>query len=112
FLLHSLNSMGGTGSFRVEGGNDNLPRAFAGKVKGLRCGAAVATVRQDESGVQVTLRSGETVRGDRAICALPCPAIGRILDEARLPDGKRRAIREQNYSRTVKVFLQSRTRFW
>jgi monoamine oxidase len=31
---------------------------------------------------------------------------------ARLSDAKQRAIREQFYSRTVKVFLQARTRFW
>jgi monoamine oxidase len=38
--------------------------------------------------------------------------IGRILDGARLSPAKAKAIREQHYSRTVKVFLQSRTRFW
>jgi monoamine oxidase len=38
--------------------------------------------------------------------------IDRLFDEARLSDPKTRAIREQNYSHTVKVFLQSRTRFW
>jgi monoamine oxidase len=38
--------------------------------------------------------------------------IGRIFDDARLSAPKQRAIREQHYSRTVKVFLQSRTRFW
>ncbi|HXI27263.1 MAG TPA: NAD(P)/FAD-dependent oxidoreductase, partial [Vicinamibacterales bacterium] len=65
--------------------------------------------------VDVVMRAGtgtETLRADRAICTLPCPAIGRILDDARLPAAKQRAIREQHYSRTVKVFLQSRTRFW
>jgi monoamine oxidase len=43
---------------------------------------------------------------------LPCPAIGRILEDARLSAGKRAAIRDQNYSRTVKVFLQARSRLW
>jgi monoamine oxidase len=38
--------------------------------------------------------------------------MGTILDEARLSSVKIRAIREQHYSRTVKVFLQTRTRFW
>jgi monoamine oxidase len=36
----------------------------------------------------------------------------RIFDDARLSAAKQRAIREQHYSRTVKVFLQTRTRFW
>ena len=43
---------------------------------------------------------------------MPCPVIGRIFDDARLSAGKQRATREQHYSRTVKVFLQTRTRFW
>ena len=38
--------------------------------------------------------------------------IGTIFEEAHLSDQKRRAIREQYYSRTIKVFLQTRTRFW
>lgn len=38
--------------------------------------------------------------------------IGRILESARLSSAKEQAIREQYYSRTVKVFLQMRTRFW
>jgi monoamine oxidase len=72
-------------------------------------------VRQDDSGVDVTVRAGtatETLRADRVVCALPTPVIGPMLDAARLSAAKQRAIREQHYSRTVKVFLQSRTRFW
>ena len=68
-------------------------------------------MKQDERSVQITLQAGsatETINADRAIC----PAIGKIFQDARLSDGKQRAIREQNYSRTVKVFLQSRRRFW
>ena len=114
FLLHRLNSRGSTGSFRIEGGNDRLPAEFSKRVN-IRYGAAVVAVKQDDRGVDVVVRSGgaeETLRGDRAVCALPCPVIGRIFEDARLSDSKRRAIREQYYSRTVKVFLQSRTRFW
>src|SRR4029434_4050158 len=32
--------------------------------------------------------------------------------DTRLSNEKTRAIREQHYSRTIKVFLQTRTRFW
>jgi monoamine oxidase len=112
YLLHIVNSTGGTGSFRIEGGNDHLPRALAAKVLDLQYNAPAVSLRQDDRSVQCTLRNGQTVTADRAICALPCPAIGRILDDARLSPAKRTAIREQNYSQTVKVFLQTRTRFW
>jgi monoamine oxidase len=114
FVLHAANSRGSTGNYRIEGGNDMLPRAFATRVD-VRYGAPVVGVRQDDRGVDIVVRGGaadETLRADRLICTLPCPAIGSIFDGARLSAAKQRAIREQHYSRTVKVFLQTRRRFW
>ena len=115
FLLHGLNARGGGSvSFHIEGGNDGLPREFARRVD-VRYGTPAVAVKQDDRGVNVTLRSGrgtETLRADRVVCALPCPVIGTIFDASRLSSEKQRAIREQHYSRTTKVFLQTRTRFW
>lgn len=114
FLLHGLNSRGPGVSYRVEGGNDGLPRELAKRVT-IRYGTPVVGVRQDDRGVEVTVRAGggsETLRADRIVCALPTPVIGKMFDESRLSAAKQRAIREQHYARVVKVFLQSRTRFW
>jgi monoamine oxidase len=52
------------------------------------------------------------MEADRAVCALPCPVIGRMFVGARLSEAKQKAIREQSYSHTVKVFLTARRRFW
>lgn len=114
FLLHSLNSRGGGPSYHIEGGNDLLPREFAKRVT-IRYGSPVLRVKQDDRGVDVSIRVGrgsETLRADRVVCALPCPVIGTIFDDSRLSPSKQRALREQHYSHTTKVFLQSRTRFW
>ena len=114
FLLHGLNSRGSTISYRIEGGNDRLPREFSKRVE-VRYGAPVVGVKQDDRGVEVSIRIAggtETLTADRVVCAMPCPVIGRIFQDARLSNAKQQAIREQNYSRTVKVFLQTRTRFW
>jgi len=114
YLLHGLNSRGSTTYFRIEGGNDRLPAEFARRVD-IRYGAPAAAIAQSEEGVSITIRGpagAETLRADRAVCTLPCPVIGSILQGARPSGAKLQAIREQNYSRTVKVFLQSRTRFW
>ena len=81
----------------------------------MRYGAPVVAVKQDERGVDVFIRTKggtETLTADRVVCAIACPVIGRIFDDARLSDAKQRAIRQQHYSRTAKVFLQTRTRFW
>jgi monoamine oxidase len=114
FLLHGLNSRGGAVSYRVEGGNDRLPEEFSKRVD-IRYGTPVLRVSQDDRGVRVVVQTGgaaETLTADRVICGLPCPVIGDMFKDARLSEAKLRAIREQHYSRTVKVFLQSKTRFW
>jgi monoamine oxidase len=114
FLLHGLNSRGAPMSYRVDGGNDRLPFEFSKRVD-VRYGSPVLGVKQDDRGVDVLLQAGgatEMLRADRVVCALPCPVIGRIFESARLSSAKEQAIREQYYSRTVKVFLQTRTRFW
>lgn len=114
YLTHGLNSRGSTAYYRVEGGNDRLPAEFARRVS-IRYGAPVASIGQSDSGVTVVVRGSggnETLQADHAVCALPCPVIGGMLQDARISEAKARAIREQNYSQTAKVFLQSRTRFW
>jgi len=114
FLLHRLNSMGGSASYRIDGGNDGLPREFAKRVN-VRYGTPVMSVTQRDGGVDVIARTGESTErmtADRVVCALPCPVIGTIFQDARLSAAKQRAIHEQHYARVVKVFLQSRTRFW
>src|SRR5262249_47734965 len=109
-----LNSMGGPASYRIDGGNDGLPREFAKRVN-VRYGTPVMSVTQQDGGVDVLAKAGgatQRLTADRVVCALPCPAIGAIFQDARLSANKQRAIREQHYARVVKVFLQSRTRFW
>ena len=114
FLLHGLNSRGSNVRYHIEGGNDRLPEEFAKRVD-VRYGTPVVGVTQSGSGVKVSIRSvggAATMAADRVVCAIPCPVIGGIFKDARLSEAKQRAIREQNYSRTIKVFLQTRTRFW
>jgi monoamine oxidase len=114
FLLHGLNSQGASMAYRIEGGNDRLPHEFAKRVT-VRYGTPVTAVRQSDTGVEVIVWSAgapATIAADRVVCALPCPVIGPMFADARLSAEKLRAIREQHYSRTVKVFLQSSRRFW
>jgi monoamine oxidase len=114
FLLHGLNSRGSTRSFRIEGGNDRLPAEFSKRVR-IRYGSPVIGVTQDDRSAQVIVRINggtETLAADRVVCAIPCPVVGAIFQDARLSAAKLRAIREQHYSRTAKVFLQTRERFW
>src|SRR5436190_11201161 len=101
FLLHGLNSRGAAISYRIEGGNDLLPKEFAKRVD-VRYGTPVVAVSQDDNGVKVAIRTTggiATLTADRVVCAIPCPVIGKIFQDARLSDVKQKAIREQYYSR-------------
>ena len=114
YLMYSMNLAGVRESFHIQGGNEQLPRALAARVN-VRYGCAVTAIEQTEAGVKVIARRGngiEVFEAARAVCALPCPVIGPALDGARLTGAKMAAIRSQRYSRSVKVFLQTRTRFW
>jgi monoamine oxidase len=101
--------------WRIAGGNDQLPRAFAEKLASrIRYGAAVVRVRHDEAGVVVHYRQAgdeRELRADHAICTIPFPVL-RTLDVAPLSTAKRRAIAELPYPSVTKVIIQTRTRFW
>jgi len=101
--------------WKIAGGNERLPGAFAEKLATrIRYGAAVARVRHDERGVVVHYRqAGEMreLRADHAICTIPFPVL-RTLDVAPLSAEKRRAIAELRYSAVTKVIIQTRVRVW
>jgi monoamine oxidase len=48
FVLHSVNSRGSIQNYRIDGGNDRLPREFATRVD-VKYGVPVVGVRQDDS---------------------------------------------------------------
>ena len=60
YLLHRLNSMGSPISYRIEGGNDLLPKAFSHRVE-IRYGTPVVGVTQSDRAIQVSTRSGGAV---------------------------------------------------
>jgi hypothetical protein len=80
FILHGLNRRGSSASYKIDGGNELLPQAFA-KRASIRYATPVMSVTQSDREVQVTVRNGrgpETLTADRVVCTLPCPVIGRI----------------------------------
>ena len=104
-----------TAWWRIAGGNDRLPIAFATSLASrISYGTPVLRIRHDASGVIVTYRQADTVRelrADHAICTIPFPVL-RHLDIAPLSDAKRRAIAELPYPDVTKIMIQTRSRFW
>ncbi len=80
-------------------------------------GARVSKLDYSDRGVTITYtdRAGhnpQQISGDYAIVTCTLPALAQIEENPPFSPGKRRAIRELEYTQSAKVFLQTRSRFW
>lgn len=110
-------SLGETGRWhKVEGGNDQLPRAFAEKLAGkVVYGAVVSKVEQDAKGARVIFKhagAAETLPADYVVCAIPFAVLGRVEFAPRLSEQKTRVRDEMTYELAARAFMQTRERFW
>jgi len=105
-----------TTRYKIEGGNDLLPKAFAGKLKyKIHYGSPVVRIERDSKIVRaIVARPGtrQTFEADHLICAVPFPALRRIEVQPPFSERRRKAIAELRYDSVTRVILQCRTRFW
>ena len=101
---------------RLRGGNDQLPKALAGKLgKRVRYGAAVQRVTQDKAKVRLSVsRAGELeqVEADRVILAIPFSVLRQVEMDGSFSLQKRAVISKLRYEAITRVYLQSSSRFW
>lgn len=105
-----------TNMVEIEGGMDNLPRAFLPALQDhIRFGAKM--VAMDQSPEQVTIhyrtqagRFSET--GDYAIITVPFPVLRHVEMLKPLSRQKQRAIRQLHYDASAKILFQCKRRFW
>lgn len=102
--------------YRINGGMDLLPRAFANRLDGrIRYGAAATAIHGDAHGIEVTSQESGTEhswRGHFVVCAVPYTTLRSIRVSPALPDDKRRIITECRYQSATRVFFQLRDRGW
>jgi monoamine oxidase len=105
-----------TTRYKIDGGNDLLPKAFAGKLKEkIHYGSPVVCIEQDSNGVRAIAVQSEmhrTFEADRLICAVPFPALRRVEVAPPFSEQRRKAIAELRYDTVTRVILQCRSRFW
>jgi len=105
-----------TRHYKIRGGNDLLPKAFAARLaEKIHYGAPVVRIEHDANGVKaVFFRAGSyhTVTADHMICAVPFAVQKNIEVSPPFTVEKQRAIEELPYLSASKIFLQSRSRFW
>jgi monoamine oxidase len=98
--------------YRIRGGNDRLPGAFAERLRAsLALEAPVESIQSRQSGVRV-VAAREEVEADYCVIAVPLPALRGIELDADLPRSVRDAVARVQYGDVTKTALQYERRFW
>lgn len=115
-LIRELNLSFGATRNKIIGGNDLLPTRMAEELSGLiQYGTKVLDLRQDESGVEVTVsRNGErtTLSADRMICGFPLTIVKKMGFVKSLSPAKQKAINEMSYWDLSRTVMQVDERYW
>lgn len=109
----------GTGANRIVGGNDVLISAFRKKIEeaGVKIvlNARVRKIGQSKRGVSATYSIGRrsvVAEADHLVCTIPFAALRDVTFDPALPPEKARAIREIQYTRVTKVYMQGKRFEW
>ncbi|AZB72733.1 flavin monoamine oxidase family protein [Synechococcus elongatus] len=100
--------------FRIQGGNDRLPKAMATAIGSERfvLGAPVVAIEQQANRVTVTVKDGRTFQGDAVISTIPFTVLPEVAVRPGWSAGKRRMFAEMEWEQTVKVIAQTRSPVW
>jgi monoamine oxidase len=100
----------------VRGGNDNLPRTLAGRLRGqIRYGAAVHSIENLTDRVITRYRQGSSERSieaDFALSTLPFGCLRLVDVRPELSPAKADLVRNVTHTSVTRVYLQTDTRFW
>ena len=103
-------------SFRIRGGNDQLPKALARSLGArIHYRATLERIQQNSKGVGVTVNTSgrrSQISADYLICAIPFTVLRSIEISPAFSEGKLRAIRELSYNSVTRVYVQTPTRSW
>src|SRR5690348_7556233 len=104
-----------TTRYKIDGGNDLLPKAFAERLKEqIHYGSPVSRIEQTSDRVRATaIQSGihRTFEADRLVCAVPFPPLRRVEVQPPFSERRRKAIAELRYDTVTRVIMQCRSRF-
>lgn len=102
--------------YKIRGGTDLLPKAFAARLpEKVHYAVPVVRIEQSAQGVKAVFRHAgvhHAVAGDYLVCAVPFTVQRNIEVAPAFSVEKQRAIEQLPYLSASKIFLQSRQRFW
>ena len=102
--------------YKIRGGTDLLPKAFASRLsEKIHYAAPVVKIEQNGQGVKAIFQQAgayHTLAGDYLICAVPFTVQKNIEVAPPFSVEKQMAIEQLPYLSGSKIFLQSKKRFW
>lgn len=102
--------------FFIRGGSDTFPKAFAAKLGDrIHYGLPAVKIEQDTRGVRVICQqadSHQTFSADYLICAIPFAVLRDVEISPGFSPAKQQVIAQLGNTSVVRVFLQTRKRFW
>lgn len=103
-------------SFFIRGGSDTFTKAFAAKLgERIHYGLPVVKIEHDSRGVRVICQQAgnlQTFSADYLICAIPFSVLKRVEVSPGFSPAKQQAIAQLGNTSVVRVFMQTRKRFW
>lgn len=102
--------------FKIKGGSDLLPKAFAERMADkIFYGSPVVRIEHEEKSVRVSFTqagSPQTLSADQLICAIPFSILKKIEVSPRFSPEKQKAVEQLSYTSVARVYLQMRRKFW
>jgi monoamine oxidase len=102
-------------SYRVIGGNDQIPRAIASLLPDVLLNTEVTSINNQADEVSVTYKQGNsfhTISSAFAVLAIPLTTARLIEFNPPLPSAHQRMVNEISYGAVTKVMIEYRKRFW
>lgn len=103
----------GSAVYAVEGGNQRLTEAMAGKLSTpVRLGQDVLNIEDEGDRVRVRCSSGESHQARFVVCSAPFSKVRDMSIYPALRGAQRRAVASLNYMRNTLVFLVPKRPYW
>ncbi|HMV82360.1 MAG TPA: FAD-dependent oxidoreductase [Blastocatellia bacterium] len=103
-------------AFFIRGGSDTFTKAFAAKLGDrIHYGLPAMRIEQNARGVRITCRqadSHQNFAADYLICAIPFSVLKTVEVSPGFSTTKQQVIAQLGNTSVVRVFLQTRRRFW
>ena len=116
FFRDDLGHRGTKKWFKIRGGMDLLPKAFAERLeKKIRYGCEVVRIEQNDQDARVVCKEAggtQTYSADKLICAIPFSVLRGIEIAPKLSPAKHEIVEKIYYDPVVRVYVQTRKRFW